>query len=89
MNHSEEQDITKVFLEHSDMTSIITESHVNTIERYLSSVYYPREKVPSLSDLRVKHYFRSPDPKLKMLIISYDGLINYVKRSALPSWLAM
>ena len=70
------------------MPSIITESHVNIIERYLSSVYYPQEKFTSLSDLRVKHYFKNPDPKLRTLIISRDGLLKHMKRSALQAgWL--
>ena len=76
MNHSEEQDSAKGFLELSDMPSIISESHINTIERYLSSLYYPQEK------------YTCSQIKLKMLIISYDGLLNHIKRSALKAdWL--
>ena len=36
----------------------------------------------------MKHFFKNPDPKLRMLIISSDGLINHIKRSALQAgWL--
>ena len=86
---STEQDmLTNVFIELSNMATEVPTTKIDVIKKYLIKVYYPQENIASLTDLRWKHFFKSPDPKLRNRIIPIDGLINHIKRSALqPGWL--
>ena len=85
MKSEEISELTNTFFELSDMTEMITPFHVDNIQRYFIKVYFPQESILSLTDLRLKYYFRSPDPQLKSLIIPRDGLTNHIKRSGLQA----
>ena len=79
MKSEEISELTNTFIELSDMPEMITPFHVNIIQRYLIKVYYPQKSILSLTDLRLKYYFKNPDMQLKSLIISRDGLTNHIK----------
>lgn len=88
MNTSQEDILNTVFIELSNMPSEVSPTQVDVIKKYLIEVYYPQEKITSLTELRLKYFFKSSDPKLRSLIISNDGLINHINRSALQAgWL--
>ena len=82
MKNEEISELSNTFIELSDIPEMVTPLHVDIIQRYLIKVYYPQESILSLTDLRLKYYFKRPDPQLKSLIISRDGLTNH-------SWLDM
>lgn len=88
MNTSQEDILNTVFIELSNMPSEVSPTQVEVIKKYLIEVCYPQEKITSLTELRLKYFFKSSDPKLRSLIISNDGLINHIKPSALQAgWL--
>ena len=61
------ESLTVVFIELSDMQSEITLERIDVFSKYLIKVYYPKERNNELTiaDLRMKHFFKSPDPNLK------------------------
>ena len=61
---------------------MIDHYQVEAIEIFLIKVYYPNETETSLTKLRLKYYFKNPDPCLRKLIISREGLVNHIKRAA-------
>ena len=72
------------------MPTEVPTTQINIIKKYLIEVYYPPPPPPkknnaSLTDLILKHFFKSPVPKLRNLIISIDGLINHIKHAALQA----
>ena len=80
--------LTRIFIELGNMPKEVTDDHVDTIQRFLIDVYYPQEIYTTLTELRLKYYFKQPDPQLKGLIISRSGLENHVKRAAYQAgWL--
>ena len=87
MNSDQNQQLTNAFIELSDMPQIVTSTQFDIIQRYLIYVYYPHESDISCTNLRLKYFFKSPDPELRNLIISYDGL-SY-KTGGSPSWLTL
>ena len=87
MNSDQSQQLTNAFIELSDMPQIVTSTYVDIIQGYLVYVHYPHESDISLTNLRLKYFFLSPDPQLRNLIISNDGL-SY-KTGGSPTWLAL
>ena len=80
--------LTRAFIEVGNMPKEVTDDHVDTIQRFLIDVYYPQEIYTILTELRLRYYFKHPDPQLKGLIISRSGLENHVKRAAYQAgWL--
>ena len=59
---------------------------MDIIEEFTKSVYYPNIKNLEALDIeRLKHYARPPDPNLKSLPPSRNGLTEHTKRAALQA----
>jgi hypothetical protein len=90
LHNENSESLTEIFIQLSNMPSEITSEQIEVISKYLCNVYYPKEKDnrPSLAELRMKHFFKSPDPKLKNLILSKEALVEHIKRAAFQAgWL--
>ena len=78
MNTTKQDMLTNVYIELSNIPTEVSTTQIDVIEMYLIEVYYPQENIASLTDLRLKHFSKSPNPKLRNRIISIDALINHI-----------
>ena len=70
------------------MPTEVSTTQIDVIEKYLIEIYYPQENIATLTDLKLKHFFKGPVLKLRNRIIFIDGLIIHIKRSTLQAgWL--
>ena len=90
-NYKDVDTLIDVFIELGNMPASVTQHHINIITNYLIKVYFSKDSSAtslSLGKLRYKSFFKSPDPNLKAIIPSNQGLIEHVKRSAFQAgWL--
>ena len=82
---SNKDELLKVFIEPKE----VNPKHVDLIEKFVLSVYYPKKKIAtSLDAKKIAHFKRLPSNNLRKLPLSRAGLVEHIKRAAVQSgWL--
>ena len=90
-NYEDDDILTEVFIELSDMPSTITQHQIDIKTKYVVKIYFSADSnAPclSLADLRCKAVLKYASPNMKTIIPSKDGLIQHNKRAAFQAgWL--
>ena len=77
------EELTSVFKELSYQPNEVIKIHIDIIEEFIKSIYYPNIKNAEALDIeRLKHFSRLPDPNLGALPPSRNGLTEHTKRAA-------
>ena len=79
------EQLTDIFIELSNQPKEISSTQID-IEDFLLSVYYPsNNNLESIDIERFNHFTRLPDPDLRTLPPSRNGLTEHIKRAALQA----
>ena len=76
-------DLTDIFIELSNTPSEINEQHMKMLEIFRLKVYNIDPSYTDIDEARLNYFFKSPDPKLRLLILSQKALFQHTLRSAL------
>ena len=74
-------ELLKVFIELSNEPKEVNPKHVDLIEKFVLSVYYPKKIATSLDAEKIAHFKRLPSNNLRKLPLSRAGLDEHRKRA--------
>ena len=89
MKYKDKDNITSVFNELCNEPNCVTENHVDILEKFLLSVYFPKQmSFEGIDHERMKAFQANPNSYLRSIPPSRNGLKEHIKRSCLQSgWL--
>ena len=89
MKYNEKDDVTNLFKEFCNELLGITENHLNILEKFVLSVYYPKwSSFKSIDHERMDALNATPNSNLRSIPFSRKGLKEHIKRAFLQSgWL--
>ena len=89
MKYKDKDNITSVFKKLCNEPNCVTENHVDILEKFLLSVYFPKQmSFEGIDHERMKAFLANPNSNLRSIPPSRNGLKEHIKRSCLQSgWL--
>ena len=89
MKYNKKDDVTNLFKELCNEPLRITANHLNILEKFVQSVYYPkRSSFKSIDHESMDAFNATPNSNLRLIPFSRKGLKEHTKRACLQSgWL--